>query len=73
MKGKKMINKSVEQSQTIRQINRNNRDFIYNSVYTNDKNLMCVSCEKVKEQCYINKWSNLVKCNDCLKQIEQPI
>ena len=53
-----MINKSVEQSQTIRQINRNNRDFIYNSVYTNEKKLMCVSCEKLKKECYINKCSS---------------
>ncbi len=68
-----MINKSVEQSQTLRQINHDNRDFINNSVYTNEKKLMCVRCEKLKKECYINKWSNLVVCKDCLKQIEQPI
>ena len=73
MKGLKMTNKSVEQSQRIGQINRNNRVFINDSVYNNQDKLLCSNCEKQSTNNYINKYSNKIICKDCLKQIELPI
>jgi late competence protein required for DNA uptake (superfamily II DNA/RNA helicase) len=68
-----MTNKSVEQSQRIGQINRNNRVFINDSVYNNQDKLLCVQCNKHSKQNYIHKYSNQIKCKECTKQIELPI
>ena len=39
-------NKSIEQSENIAQINRNNRSFINNSIFDNDNKLLCIQCNK---------------------------
>jgi len=66
-------NKSIEQSQRIGQINRNNRVFINDSIYNNQDKLLCSICENQSSNNYIHKYYNQIKCKECTKQIELPI
>jgi hypothetical protein len=75
VKVKKMSNKDriINQSQKILNANKSKRGFIANSIFDNDKKLICLECAKHSRQNYINKWSKKTICKDCLKQIELPI
>mgnify|MGYP003659901373 CR=1 FL=1 len=68
-----MLEEIRKNSQRIGQINKNNRFFVNDSIYNNNDKLLCFKCEKQSSNNYINKYSNVIKCKNCLKQIEQPI
>ena len=67
------MEKIVQESERIIQVNYNNRNFINDSIYNNDNKLLCSKCIKQSSNNYINKYSNKIICKNCLKQIEQPI
>ena len=74
-KVKKMNNKDrvVNQAQKIANSNKHKRNFMLDSVYNNQDKLFCVDCKKTSKQNYVNKYSNMVVCKNCLIQIELPI
>ena len=65
--------KIIEDSRQLNQANKYKRDFIKESIYNNDDKLYCFDCENQSSKNYIHKYSNIIKCKDCLKQIEQAI
>jgi len=67
------MEKIVQESERITQVNSDNRNFINDSIYNNEEKLLCSKCIKQSSNNYINKYSNIIKCKNCVKQIEQPI